>query len=141
MTRHISIFDALTVGAYDDVRDMSVVFFSPAFLISPNPGWRVCGEPRPTAFGEPRPTAFGDPTREPGELAQLYGQQLDDVFDAWSACRYAYRQDAPGVQKVNVRCDRRLQGTLVKLTEPQRVWVLTGHRDLRTGYYEGQWPD
>jgi hypothetical protein len=133
MTRHISIFDALTVGAYDDLDDMSVVFFSPAFLIAPNPGWRV--------RGEPRPKAFGDPTREPGELAQLYGQQLDDVLDAWSACRYAYRQDAPGVQKVNVRCDRRLQGTLVKLAQPQRVWVLTGHRDFRTGYYEGRWPD
>lgn len=134
MTRHISTFDALCMGAYDDLGDMSVVFFSPAFLISPNPGWRVCG---------PEPKTFGDPTRKPGELAQLYGQQLDavlDAFEASTACRYAYRQQA-GVQKVNARCDPGLQGTLVKLTEPQRVWVLTGHRDLHTGYYEGRWPD
>lgn len=115
--RHVSTFDALLVGAYDGLADMPAVFFSPAFLITPNPGWHV---------------TFADPAR-PGELAQLYGQQLDDVL-------YAYLQSA-GVQKVNTRHDRRLQGTLVKLAQPQRVWVLTGHRDFRTGYYEGCWPD
>jgi hypothetical protein len=120
--RHVSTFDALITGAYDGLADMPVVFFSPAFLIAPNPGWRVCGKPQPKAFG--------DPTREPGEL----GQQLDDML-------YAYLQSAPGVQNVNTRHDRRRYGTLVKLAQPQRVWVLTGHRDFRTGYYEGQWPD
>lgn len=130
MTRHVSTFDALITGAYDGLADMPVVFFSSGFLINPNPGWQVCWKPEPKTFG--------DPTREPGELAQLsqlYGHQLDDVLHALCA----YLQSDRGVQKMNTRHG---QGTLVKLIEPQRVWMLTGHRDFRTGwYYEGRWPD
>jgi hypothetical protein len=130
--RHVSTFDALTVRAHTTTsrRHAGGVLFAGVPDQRRIRAGGSAGNHGSTAFGEPRPTAFGDPTREPGEL----GQQLDDML-------YAYLQSAPGVQNVNTRHDRRLYGTLVKLAQPQRVWVLTGHRDFRTGYYEGQWPD
>jgi hypothetical protein len=69
------------------------VFFSPAFLTSPPPGWRVCRTGPSPKVTDP----IGDP---------LVGG-----------------------------------GLLVKLKDPQRVWMLTGRRDRTTGYYEGCWPD
>ena len=118
VTAHVSTFDALILDAYDDLSDMSAVFFSPAFLTNPNPGWRVCWNTEPAAADR-------------GPLAVLYGSQLDDILTAYHR--------SVGVQKMNT--PGQIRGTLVKLTGPQRVWVLTGHRDFRTGYYEGRWPD